>query len=343
MSTDSTPNNPVAADQQLTISELKNQLARYEQVLAAPARDSDDDDFIDLREVWNLLWRRRWTIFIVAGVVLVATIIYTAMMTPIFRASTVLQIERDVGKVMEYAGVTTEERGTNDFYQTQYELLQSRTLARRVIDRLGLYEPGAATPKDDEEPGVIAGMLGSVRGLLSGSQEEPDAHSQDQLPANLEGMLLANLTVSPIPNSRLVRLYYTSPSPPEAALVVNTLAAAFVDMSLERRFEASSYAKGFLEERLKQVRADLEDSERAMLAYTQERGIINQNDKLGILTEKLSGMTRSQIAAQTERFAVESRYQAMLTEKMASLPEIMDSLVIQKLKEQRYDLQAKYE
>ena len=118
MSTDSTPNNPVAADQQLTISELKNQLARYEQVLAAPARDSDDDDFIDLREVWNLLWRRRWTIFIVAGVVLVATIIYTAMMTPIFRASTVLQIERDVGKVMEYAGVTTEERGTNDFYQT---------------------------------------------------------------------------------------------------------------------------------------------------------------------------------------------------------------------------------
>ena len=128
MSTDSTPNNPVAADQQLTISELKNQLARYEQVLAAPARDSDDDDFIDLREVWNLLWRRRWTIFIVAGVVLVATIIYTAMMTPIFRASTVLQIERDVGKVMEYAGVTTEERGTNDFYQTQYELLQSRTL-----------------------------------------------------------------------------------------------------------------------------------------------------------------------------------------------------------------------
>ena len=343
MSTDSTPNNPVAADQQLTISELKNQLARYEQVLAAPARDSDDDDFIDLREVWNLLWRRRWTIFIVAGVVLVATIIYTAMMTPIFRASTVLQIERDVGKVMEYAGVTTEERGTNDFYQTQYELLQSRTLARRVIDRLGLYEPGAATPKDDEEPGFIAGMLGSVRGLLSGSQEEPDAHSQDQLPANLEGMLLANLTVSPIPNSRLVRLYYTSPSPPEAALVVNTLAAAFVDMSLERRFEASSYAKGFLEERLKQVRADLEDSERAMLAYTQERGIINQNDKLGILTEKLSGMTRSQIEAQTERFAVESRYQAMLTEKMASLPEIMDSLVIQKLKEQRYDLQAKYE
>ena len=210
MSTDSTPNNPVAADQQLTISELKNQLARYEQVLAAPARDSDDDDLIDLREVWNLLWRRRWTIFIVAGVVLVATIIYTAMMTPIFRASTVLQIERDVGKVMEYAGVTTEERGTNDFYQTQYELLQSRTLARRVIDRLGLYEPGAATPKDDEEPGFIAGMLGSVRGLLSGSQEEPDAHSQDQLPANLEGMLLANLTVSPIRNSRLVRLYYTS-------------------------------------------------------------------------------------------------------------------------------------
>ena len=160
MSSESPPTNPIPADQQLMIAELKNQLARYEQAIAAPAAAPVDDDFIDLREVWNLLWRRRWTIFITAGVLLVATIIATAMMTPIFRATTVLQIERDAGKVVEYQGVTSEEAsGSRDFYQTQYELLQSRTLARRVIDQLGLHESGAMTP-DDAEPSFIAGLIG---------------------------------------------------------------------------------------------------------------------------------------------------------------------------------------
>ena len=83
MSSESPPTNPIPADQQLMIAELKNQLARYEQAIAAPAAAPVDDDFIDLREIWNLLWRRRWTIFITAGVLLVATIIATAMMTPI--------------------------------------------------------------------------------------------------------------------------------------------------------------------------------------------------------------------------------------------------------------------
>ncbi|MCP4767064.1 MAG: exopolysaccharide biosynthesis protein, partial [Gammaproteobacteria bacterium] len=321
------------------IAELKNQLARYEQAIAAPAAAPVDDDFIDLREIWNLLWRRRWTIFITAGVLLVATIIATAMMTPIFRATTVLQIERDAGKVVEYQGVTSEESsGSRDFYQTQYELLQSRTLARRVIDQLGLHESDAMTP-DDAEPSFIAGLIGSVKGLFSAPLEAP----QDALPRDLEAVFLDNLSVAPISNSRLVRLYYESPDPAEAALVANAIAASFVDMSLERRFEASAYAKGFLEERLKQVRADLEDSERAMVAYTQERGIINRDDKLGILTEKLKEMNRAQVQVESQRFAAESQYQGMLNASMASLAEMLESEVIQNLKQQRADLTSEYQ
>ena len=72
MSSDSTPNHPIAADQQLMISELKNQLARYEQVLAAPIQGSDEGDFIDLRALWNMLLRRRWTVLITFAVVLLS-------------------------------------------------------------------------------------------------------------------------------------------------------------------------------------------------------------------------------------------------------------------------------
>src|SRR5690606_29011960 len=133
---------------------------------------------------------------------------------------------------------------------TQYELLRSRNLARRVIDQLGLQPPAPA-----ETAASRAGPLASVKSLLAGLfGETPEnvaaLEQQEPTAQNLEGRFLANLTVEPVRNSRLVRLHYTSPDPREAALVVNTLARAYVDMNLERRFDASTYAKSFLEDRI---------------------------------------------------------------------------------------------
>lgn len=338
MNTDNNSNEPVAANQQLVIAELRNQLARYEQVMNVDPDESSDEDSIDLREYWNVLVRRRWTVFITIGVLVIGTIIATAMMTPIYRGTTVVQIERDSGKVLEYQAVTAEEAvNDKDFYQTQYELLRSRTLARRVIEQLGLRDSGALMP-GKPEPTLFGGIIVD----LIGAADKEDGSLPEQRSPDLETLFLESLVIQPVRNSRLVRLNYFSTDPNEAALVANTIASSFVDMSLERRFEASAYAKNFLEERLKQVRADLEDSERAMIRYTQERGIINQEDKLGILTEKLKEMNRAQVQVEAERIAAESQYQEMLKASTASLAEMLDSPVIQDLKRQRSDLESEY-
>ncbi|TDG12866.1 polysaccharide biosynthesis tyrosine autokinase [Seongchinamella unica] len=326
---------PVAPDHQLALADMQKQLARYEQAFAnIAAQPEPDDDFIDLRELWHMLWRRRWTILVTMGLILLVTAIATAMMTPIYRATTVLQIERDTGKVLEFQEVTAEESASaRDFYQTQYELLQSRTLARRVIDQLGLQD----APAGQEEPGALRQMVTAVREFIVGEEE-----AQEQLPPDLEALFLENLTVQPVSNSRLVRLHYDSPNREQAALIVNTIARAYVDMNLERRFEASTYAKSFLEDRIKQVRADLEDSERALVEYTQARGIINQEDKQDILMEKLKEMNRAQVVAESQRIEAESQYQEALTASSASLAQALDSQVIQGLKDRRTELQSEY-
>ncbi|QFU74626.1 polysaccharide biosynthesis tyrosine autokinase [Halioglobus maricola] len=329
---------PVAPGHELALADMQKQLARYEAALStiSEAQPEADDDFIDLRELWNMLLRRRWTIIITAGVILVATMIVTAMMTPIYRATTVVQIERDSGKVLDFEGVTAEESAySRDFYQTQYELLQSRTLARRVIDQLGMQD----SPTEAAEPSALVGLLSDVKSLFASG--EPAL--EEALPANLEGRFLKNLTVQPVSNSRLVRLHYDSPNREQAALIVNTISQAYVDMNLERRFEASTYAKSFLEDRIKHVRADLEDSERALVEYTQARGIINQEDKQAILMEKLKEMNRAQVEAESERIEAESQYQEMLTASADGLAEALNSQVIQSLKANRTQLQSQYQ
>ena len=103
---------------------------------------AQDEDVIDLREYWNVLMRRRATIFTVAVIAVIAALIATFTTTPIYRASVLLQIEMESSKVVEFGSVTPEGSGSywdsSEFYQTQYELLQSRSLAKRVIDQLGL-------------------------------------------------------------------------------------------------------------------------------------------------------------------------------------------------------------
>ena len=336
MSSDTSGNEPVAPDHQLVIAEMRKQLARYEENLQSVAVERDDD-VIDLRELWAMLVRRRWTVLVTALVIVVAGTIYTAMQTPIFRASTTVQIERESSNIVGFDDVVAAESGNRDFYETQYELLQSRNLARRVIDQLGLQPPAATETGGGPLDGfktLLAGLFGETPEALA--DPEPEESSEQ----NLEGRFLASLTVEPVRNSRLVRLHYNSPNPREAALVVNTLARAYVDMNLERRFDASTYAKSFLEDRIKQVRADLEDSERVFLQYTQSRGIVSTEDKLGTLTDKLRAQSSAQVTAENERIRAESRYQEMLGSEFDSLPQMLESKVIQDLKQRKVALQT---
>src|SRR5690606_17356009 len=103
--------------------------------------DADEKDEIDLLSYWRILVKRRWTVLGAAGIVLVTALVGTLLMTPIYRATTSLQIDRDTIQVVEVEGLSQMEgAGDRDFYQTQYELLQSRALAERVASQLGLAE-----------------------------------------------------------------------------------------------------------------------------------------------------------------------------------------------------------
>jgi len=345
MNSNSEQYNPVEPDHQLVLAEMQKKLQRYEEVMTSMAGEQqEDEDVIDLREYWNVLLRRKWTVVLTVALLLIGTAIYTSMQTPIYLATTVIQIERVTGNVVEFEGVTAEEnRWSNDFYQTQYELLQSRALASRVIDQLGLQE--SASSQLEEEPGFLIGMIGdiksSIKNLLAAKEESTTF--VEALPPDLESGFLGGLSVNPIRNSRLVELSYESPDAKESALIINTLASSFVDLTLERRFDASTYAKGFLEDQIKQVRADLEDSERALALYNQERGIINQDDKLGILMEKLKEMNRTAVSVEADRIEEESKFQEMLQANDESMAQILDSPIVQALKQRKTTLKTEYQ
>ena len=298
-----------------------------------------DEDVIDLREYWRVLMRRRGTILTVGAIAVVAALIATFITTPIYRASVLLQIEKESSKVVEFESVTPENVGDmKDFYQTQYELLQSRTLARRVVDQLGLRSSDTFVP--EEEGSFLKDLKQQVSGWMS--PEAPGGAVEDQGP-DIETLFLDHLTVAPVKNSRLVRVSFDSPDPEEAAAIANSLAENYVNTTLERRYDAASYAKTFLEERIEVARANLEDSERRLIDYAREREIINLDDKLDILMTRLKEMSSQQVAAEAERISAEADYQQMSKEGSGRTTEVLESPVIQKLKDRQAELEAEYQ
>ncbi|MEY6431476.1 polysaccharide biosynthesis tyrosine autokinase [Thioalkalicoccus limnaeus] len=307
-----------------------------------PRSEPADDDTIDLREYWHILVRRRWTLFAVLALTIVATVLVTFLSTPIYRATLLLQIDREEGRVLEFQNVTAEEaRNTTDFYQTQYELLRSRALAQRVVDQLGM-QPAATA----ETASFFGELKRSVRGWIAGaaaSEETAAEAGRDPPTSNLAEALLRQLTVAPVRNSRLVRIHYDSPDPIEAAAVANAVAENFINMNLERRFDASAYAKTFLDEQLQQVRASLEDSERHLIQYAREREIVNLDDRLSTLLQQLGEMSSQLTRAQAERIQAEAEYAEILQQGGATSAKVLASGVIDRLKSRRTDLEIEYQ
>lgn len=336
MTNDTTQDGAVEPVRSLQLAEQRRQIERYGRITEDP-REPTDEDVIDLRQYWQVLMRRKATILSVLLVALVGALIVTFLTTPLYRGTLLLQIEREASKVVEFENVTPEERGdTKDFYQTQYELLKSRTLARRVIDQLGLQASPSFAPAKNLS--VVSEAVTSLKQWLSGASAEAGERQPD-----FEEIFLDHLTVSPVKNSRLVRVEYDSPNPEEAAAVANAVADSFVNTTLERRYDASSYAKTFLEERIVQAKANLEDSERRLVVYAREREIVNLDDKLGNLMKRYEEFNSALAKAEGERIAAETEYNEMLRQGSERSDNVIDSKVIQSLKGRKSELEAQYQ
>ena len=104
---------------------------------AAPA-DMGDDLAATLLAYWHILQKRKWLILSIVAAVVALGAVRTLMMTPLYTATVRLQIDRNVAKIVEGGNITPVEGSDVEFLSTQYELLQSRAMAERVVSALKL-------------------------------------------------------------------------------------------------------------------------------------------------------------------------------------------------------------
>jgi capsular exopolysaccharide synthesis family protein len=303
----------------------------------------DQEDAIDLREYWRIILQHKTTIIVFTLIALLTAFISTSQKTPIYRSTATLQIERQGDQVHTYQGVVpATDAYSYDFYETQYELLKSRTLAKRVVDDLGLTS--ASELQGKKKDSFLRDLKASLSGLFSEkpTKDTKETEPSKSTPEQLAGILKGGLSVNPIKDSRLVAISYDSPVPELAAKIINAYANSFISMSQERYIEASSSAKILLNEQIKQTRANLEDSERRLIEYTGERGIVDLDEKMSTKMQQLQAINSKLASVESSRISAQAAYQEMQAVGAMGFSQVNESPLIQSYKERLAELETEY-
>jgi capsular exopolysaccharide synthesis family protein len=288
-----------------------------------------------LLEYWRIVYRHLWVIVLSVAVTLAIGLAVTMLTKRIYSASTTIEIERESGNVVGIADAQPVDRLTRDeeFFQTQYGLLKSWSLSTRVAQSLGLAS----------DPSFLKAMG------VSGPAARPQAAAQRQQWAT--GVLQGGLGVFPVRDSRLVRITFDSPDPQLSARIANAFADNFISSNLERRFEASAYARTFLEQRLAELKAKLEDSERQLVAYATQQQIIQVAEPASgkdaappqsLNATNLAALDSALTAAKANLIQVQERWRATQAAPGLAAPEILADPTIEQLREERAKLATQY-
>lgn len=279
--------------------------------LRVPGRLGDQDQVPAIRLYLRILKRRKW---IIAGAVLsclMLGLIVTLLITPKYTATTTLEISRESNNITPVQGVEREGGAADqEFYQTQYGLLRSRVLAERVANELRLV--------DDPKFYTMFGYTSQRPAFEQSNGRFAVAGRGDRQRVAGE-ILLDHVSVTPTRLSRLVDIAFVSPDPIFSTRIVNTWTTNFIKVSLERRYQATSYARNFLETRLAQLRQKLETSERRLVGYASSQRLINlptaqtagttQVFERSIVADDLAALNGSLEQAKAQRIDAEAKLQ----------------------------------
>ena len=323
------------------------------------ASHSPQSDVIGAQEVHLLdyvkvLYKRRWTAATAFLLAVGSVTVYTFTATPIYEAKTRLLIETEEKNVVNFKQVVDEDQTKADYYQTQYNILQSRALARRTLDQLKLWDQapfgGAA-----ERPSFGTWLLGAPAAAVGLFRKAPDVPAANQVPDAGEtaaqskaiDTFLSHLTVAPIRNSRLVDVKYQLSDPALATSIVNALAKNYIEQNLEYKFTASKEASDWLGQRLTEERKAVEAAEAKLQAYREQNEAISLTDRENITVQKLSDLNAALTRAKTERIQKQAAYQQLnLSQsdpsKLDTFPAILTNAFIQQQKGELAELQRQY-
>ncbi len=273
---------------------------------------------VDLRKFLRILNRRKWLIVAVAVCMGSLALLRALLQEPLYASTVRLQLNRGISSLGKNGGFQLIEFD-DSWFDTEVELLQSRDLAERVASLTRF--------RADETP--------SARGAA-----ESGGGASDQERA--ADMILGGIAVKALKPTHLVDITYTDRDPVRAQRIARAYGEASLAVNRDRRLEANADAKAMLEDQIRELKHRLEDADKAVLAFAEQRRIVSTTDKVSVAESNLSAASTALSGLVAERIRNGELWR-QVEDESKDLPQILANKAVEELRSQRRQLLAEYQ
>ncbi|MGH9461737.1 MAG: GumC family protein, partial [Vicinamibacteria bacterium] len=227
-----------------------------------------DFEGFDLKNGLRLLWAGKTTILAMTIVGVGLGFLVTFMQVPIYRSHALVQIDPPTQNISAlsnpYPTTALNWFDYQNFYRTQYRIIESKALAEKVLYKLKLNEQ--APFKQAKDPAAL---------------------------------LVSHVSVIPLPDTRLAQVAIMHRDPKTAALWANTFAEAYVEQNLETKIETTRNIYGWLQERLGAAQEEVRQSEEKLYEYTEKQDLFIPEEGQSIVSGTLEKLNEAYTDAKT--------------------------------------------
>ena len=267
---------------------------------------STEEDVIDLSQYIRILKRRKWSIVFITLISIAIAIFYIIKATPIYQASAKLQADP-----VQPNATAQDTYIMNSmvflFYETQYEIIQSRKVAETVVDKLDLvtrYKKEVAEAKAAAvDESLITKFKKELKSWLPTEEETAKPATQvtdEQLRTMLAQGIQAGLFVDGGTQSQIINISYQNEDPVLAANVVNAISESYIQFGLEARLSQIKDTAEWLSEQLEELRATLQASEDKLRDFRLSQNLMDTEQQQRIANTQLQTLNTELVRAQTE-------------------------------------------
>jgi len=316
----------------------------------------NQEQTIHLRDYIRLLRKRKTTVLSFLILTFLTVVIFTFTTTPYYTASSQVLIEKNSASSSLEEGIAYTPYDPL-FLNTQFELIRSVNVTRRVVKQLQLdtkYKHYFL--EDDKENTFISltnlksGIKSFLSGLFTSEKADEPAGSlpvKETLAVTAEPMtdadiiarmIQANLSIKPIANTKTIYIVYSDKHPVMAKIIADAVVQAYIDEILEIKLATSNYSLQWMTSKAEEERKKLEVSELALQKYMRDNDLVTTEDKPAVYPEKLAEFSSQLSKAQAEQKEFESLNARIKSsggnyQNIETIPIFADNKVLQSLRE----------
>ncbi len=296
---------------------------------------------VHLMDYYFLLRKRLWLIVSIFLATVLCTALFTFTMKPVYQATARIIIGKEArrspitGQLLDYDSYISHQLT----FQTHFKMVTARPVLERVLTQVDLSDESL------EQPFLVrffttvkANAKRLAASFMPGSRREESPPTQERLLAAKIGRLRGKIKVAEVPDTRLLSISVEDHDPRIAQAIANALAENYILYDSSTRLQSSRNMLEWLNKQLYAMRKNVEDAERAFLAFKEGENLFSIEGKQKINVQKIEDMNASYIEARSKRLVVEAKIHELKKfingskeGPIQNIPTFMDNSIVESL------------